>query len=97
MQNPSNDRIRQAVASGQFELAERLWSSYMAGFEEELRCGSLTEACLQEARELTEWSRLVVLCMRAHIQERLGSLHIAGEYTNAPPATQSPRIVQTSL
>ena len=96
MQNPGNDAILQAVASGQFQLAERLWNGYMVRLKEELRRGSLTEAHLEEARELVEWSRLVALCARAHAQERLGGLHIAGAYTNAPPAP-SPCIIQTSL
>jgi hypothetical protein len=97
IKNSTNDPIRQAVASGDFQLAGRLWNGYMARLKEELRRGSLTEAGLQEASELMDWSRLVVLCMRAHIQERVGSLHIAGEYANPSAATPSPRIVQTSL
>jgi hypothetical protein len=96
MQNPTNDAIRQAMASGQFQVAERLWTSYASRLQEELRRGLLTKASLEEARELVEWSRLTVLCMRAHAQARLGGLHIAGAYSYAPQA-KSPRLIQTSL
>jgi hypothetical protein len=94
MPNPATDTIRQAMASGQFQLAERLWNAYAAGLTDELGRGSLTKASLEEARELVEWSRLTVLCMRAHAQARLGGLRIAGAYGNAPQMT-SPRLIQT--
>jgi hypothetical protein len=36
-----------------------------------------------------EWSRTVVLCARAHLLDRLNSLHIAGEYeAGVPPPTR---------
>jgi hypothetical protein len=94
--NPDQDAIRQAVASEQFQLAERLWTGYMSRLKEDLRRGSLTQASLEEARDLLEWSRLTVLCMRAHVQARLGTLHIAGAYGDAPQAP-SPRLFQTNL
>lgn len=96
MPNPANDAIRQAMASGQYQLAERLWNTYAARLKEELGRGSLTKAALEEARELVEWSRLVVLCMRARTQARLGGLHIAGAYGSAPQDT-SPRLIQRRL
>ncbi|HEV3329949.1 MAG TPA: hypothetical protein VG096_03140 [Bryobacteraceae bacterium] len=94
--NPATDPIRQAVASGQFQLAERLWNGYMTRLKEEMRRGSLAAASLEEAHELLEWSRVTVLCMRAHAQSQLGNLHIAGAYVDAPPSVSS-RIIQTSL
>jgi hypothetical protein len=96
IRNPVNTAIRQAMASGQFQLAERLWSGYAARLKEELRGGALTKASLEEARELVEWSRLVVLCLRARSQARLSSLHIAGAYGSAPQAT-APRLIQKRL
>jgi hypothetical protein len=96
MPTPTTDAIRQAVASGEFPLAERLWSNYMLRLMEELRRGALTEGHLREARELVDWSRLVVLCMRTRAQARLGSLHIAGAYGSAPPPN-SPRVFQRRL
>jgi len=96
MQNLTNDAIRQAMATGQYELAERLWNGYMARLQEELQRGSLTQASLDDAREILEWSRLTMACARARAQSRLGSLHIAGAYDYAPPAP-SPRIIQSSF
>jgi len=96
MQNASNDAIRQAMASGQFQLAERLWNGYMTRLKEELRRGSLTQDAVDEAGELLRWSRTTVLCIRAHAQARLGSLRIAGAYGNAPQ-TPAPRLIQSSF
>jgi len=94
--NPEREAIRQAIASRQFPLAERLWTAYMTRLREQLKNGQLTEAHLREARELLNWSREVVLCMRAHAQSRLGSLHIAQAYDSLPPA-HSPRLLQRNL
>jgi hypothetical protein len=85
--------ICQALVSGEFPLVERLWNAYMARLKEDLRRGSLTAATLAEAGELVEWSRTTVLCMRAHAQQRLGSLHIAGAYRTAPQ-TPAPPLIQ---
>ncbi|MCX6627570.1 MAG: hypothetical protein NTW28_08075 [Candidatus Solibacter sp.] len=79
--------IRQAVNSGEFDRAQFLWNQCAAGLAEELRTGSLSAARLSEVRELVEWSRLVVLCERAHMQDQLNSLHVAGEYElDVPPS-----------
>jgi hypothetical protein len=96
MQNPDHDTIRQAMASGQYQLAERLWNGYMVRLKEDLRRGSLTQNTLDEARELLEWSRVSVRCMCAHAQARLGVLHIAAAYGDAPPPS-SPRLIQSSF
>lgn len=86
--------IRRAVASGEFQEAQRLWTGYMAELNEELRQGSLSETRLAEAGELMEWSRRVVICARAHAQDRLNGLHVAGQYGD-PPRPQVPQLIQT--
>ncbi|HUI79181.1 MAG TPA: hypothetical protein VLY24_14750 [Bryobacteraceae bacterium] len=96
MPNPTTEPIRQAVASGEYQLAERLWNGYIAGLKELLRSGTLTKEILEEAGELVEWSRVTVLCMRAHAQGRLGSLHIAEAYHQALPS-QAPRLIVTQF
>jgi hypothetical protein len=96
MPNPLISPIRQAMASGQFPLAGRLWNGYAAQLTEQLRRGSLTAVALEEARELVEWSRRTVLSMRAQAQGRLSSLHVAGVYDSAP-SSASPRIIRTGL
>ena len=51
---------------------------------------------LAEVRELMEWSRLVVLCARAHLQDRLNSLHVARKYEPPVPG-HAHRIVAASV
>jgi hypothetical protein len=97
------ESIRQAVNSGEFGRAQLLWRECSAALAEELTDGHLTEArlaevreLLAEVRELMEWSRTVVLCARAHLQDRLNSLHVAREYgIPVPPHTQ--RLVSASF
>jgi hypothetical protein len=81
--------IRQAVNCGEFSRAQFLWQECAAALAEDLSRGCFTEARLSEVRELVEWSRTVVLCARAHLLDRLNSLHIAGEYeAGVPPPTR---------
>ena len=95
MDNLLTDRIRQAVASGEFQSALLLWHEYAARLEQEMHGGRLSKTDMQEAGKLVAWSRDVVLCADAHAQEYLNRLNVAGEYTN-PPAPQTPRFVQVS-
>ena len=88
--------IRQAVNSGEFGRAQLLWKECAAGLAEELSNGRLTEARLSEVRELVEWSRTVVLCARAHLQDRLNGLHVAREY-ELPFPRRAHRIVEASF
>jgi len=76
----ATEPIRRAIASGEIQKATALWNVYAASLEEELRNGSLTARRMEEARELVEWSRITVLCARAHAQGRINSLHIALQY-----------------
>jgi hypothetical protein len=86
--------IRKAVASGEFEEAQRLWTGYMAHLHEELRQGSFSETRLAAAAELVEWSRRVVICARAHAQDRLNNLHVAEQYGDSLPP-EVPQLIQT--
>ncbi len=88
--------IRQAVNSGEFERAQLLWSQCVAGLAEDLRSGSLNETRLKEVRELVEWSRVVILCARAHLLDQINSLHVAGEY-ELPVAQPAHRLVEASF
>jgi len=89
MENPLEDCIRQAVASGEFERARQLWEAYMLQLEAQVRQGSFTAIQLAQVRDLVEWSRGVALCARQHAQDRLNSLLIAAEYGNPPSSTIS--------
>ena len=90
------ESIRQAVSSGEFGRAQLLWKECAAALAEDLSNGCLTEARLSEVRGLVEWSRMVVLCERAHLQRRLNNLHAAQEYEMPVPA-RTHRIVEASF
>jgi hypothetical protein len=94
MDNLPESRIREAMASGEFERAQQLWNTYMVQLEEEVRQGSAIR--LERVRDLMEWSRGVALCARQHAQDRLNSLLVAAEYGN-PPSAPARRIVQVSI
>jgi hypothetical protein len=96
MQSLPLDAIRQAVAAEEYERAQLLWTQCAARIDEDLRSGHLTAARLNEVRMLVEWSRTAALCARAHMQDQLNSLHVAGEYEPAPPRPVH-RLVETSF
>jgi hypothetical protein len=96
MDNLLPDRIRQAVASGEFQRALPLWNEYAALLRQELSCGRLSATEFVTAGQLVAWSRQVALCARAQALDSLNSLHVAEQYDGAH-SSQTPRIVQISL
>jgi hypothetical protein len=80
MDNHRTEPIHQAVASGEFERATRLWNEYAAGIREEIGRGSCSQARMAEMVELVEWSRRVVLCDRARAQGQLTTIWVASQY-----------------
>ena len=73
-------RIRKAVASGEFPKARLLWEEYGESFRAERKRGPLPLSRLAEARELAEWTRMAALCARARIQDRLNQIAVAQKY-----------------
>ena len=103
MQQLPLETIRQAVSAGEFGRAQLLWKECSAALAEELTKGGLSGdrlkevgELLAEVRELTEWSRTVVACARAHMQSRLNGLHVAGEY-ELPVPQPGHRLVSASF
>jgi len=92
----TESRIREAVASGEFERAQELWNTYVVQLQEELQRGAFSSRQLEEVRRLMDWCRGVALCTRLHAQDRLNSLLVAAEYGN-PPSSPARRIVQVSV
>lgn len=97
------ESIRQAVNSGEFGRAQLLWRECSAALAEELTRGHISNARLEEVgemlaevRELTEWSRMVVLCARAHLQDQLNGMHVAREY-EIPIPPRMHRLVSASF
>ena len=93
---PFPDRIRDAIASGEFQKALVLWNGYAGQLQEELQQHSLFERQLKEMGDLVEWSRSVLQCARAHDQSLLGALCTAGKYQDTVPRAE-PRIIRASL
>ena len=76
----ASQAIRNAIASGEIQKASALWSDYAAVLQQELRNGSFTARRLEEIRDLVEWSRVNVICARAHAQSGLNRMHAALQY-----------------
>lgn len=89
------DPIRQAIASGEFDWATVLWSSYVNEIIDEINRGTCTQACMEETTELLEWSRSVVLCDRAHGQNQLSTIWVASQY--GPGDSSADSFFRTSL
>lgn len=88
--------IRQAFASEDFAMADRLWNRYAGQLRQAILDGSATEATLSETRQLVDWSALVVKAFRAHAGAQLNSFHVAEVYGGA--GSQEPRpIVRASF
>jgi hypothetical protein len=77
--------IRQAVACGDFLRATSLWNEYASLLHREICRGICTQARIDEARDLLEWSRRTVALARAHAQSRLDALRVAEQYLRTAP------------
>ena len=84
--------FRDAIASGEYSKARKLWTEYMAHLRAELRRGALTPEQFGRAGKLLEWARVTVLCARAHMQLRLENLRVAASYGANSPAAPVSRI-----
>ncbi len=89
------EQFRAAIVSQDYARAGELWKLYAAALEDSIRNGAASEAEMREARELVEWSRLMVLAARAHAQSRLEQVKLVSAY--APGRTTGPRLVRTSV
>lgn len=84
MESGRTERIRRAVAAGDWPAVLRLWEPYAAGILDEIRRGTCTHARMAEAGELLAWARRVAWCARAHAQNRLDTIHAAKQYGLEP-------------
>ncbi|HMD70702.1 MAG TPA: hypothetical protein VKF41_05130 [Bryobacteraceae bacterium] len=87
-------RIRQAVASGEFPKARLLWEEYGESFRTDRLRGPLPLSRLAEARELAAWTRMAALSARAHAQARLNQIAVAQKYAR-PQIQPRTRITAT--
>jgi hypothetical protein len=93
--NRHKEAFRQAIVCREHEKARRLWAQYIGCLRAECGRGALTQSKMDEARELFEWARVTLLCQRAHLQQRLRGLQVAGLYRQSAPA-ENRRRLQTS-
>lgn len=89
------EAIRRAVASGDFLRATSLWNEYANLLHREICRGACTQARMEEAHELLEWSRRTVALARTHAQSRLDALRVANQYLQSAP--RSPALLRTCL
>jgi hypothetical protein len=87
-------RIRKAVASGEFSKVRLLWEEYGETFRTDRKRGPLPLSRLEEARELAEWTRMAALCARAHAQAKLNQIAVAQKY-GRPPIPARTRVLAT--
>jgi hypothetical protein len=85
---PLEDRIRDAVASGEFAKAKALWVELGGRLRRDLAAQPTPAARLQDARELLEWCRTMAIADRARCQQRLNQLAVSGRYQASPAARQ---------
>ena len=86
--------IREAIASGEFSKALRLWNEYANQLAAKVRGGVATESDFAAARELMEWSRSAVRVFRAHAAYQLYQLCTTRKYEE--PKTPPGVVVHTS-
>lgn len=89
---PLEDRIRDAVASGEFTKAKALWVELGDRLRRELAGQPVPAARLRQTRELLAWCRTMAITDRARCQQRLNQLVISGRYV-ASPAAGEPRLL----
>jgi hypothetical protein len=80
LEKPLEDRIRKAVAAGQFARANALWVELGGRLRRELAGRPLRITRLRQARELIAWCRTMALADRARCQQRLNQLTISSRY-----------------
>jgi len=82
---PLEDRVRDAVASGEFAKAQALCAELVDRLRREMVVRPVPAATLRQTRELLAWCRTMALTDRARSQQRLNQLAVTSLYL-APPS-----------
>jgi hypothetical protein len=80
LNSDARESIRQAMASEEFDTAQRLWKAYAEQVRLAILDGSATEGMMADMRELVGWSRVVVQSFRAHAGDQVNRAHVARAY-----------------
>jgi hypothetical protein len=78
------DRIQDAVASGEFAKARDLWAELGDRLRSEMAERPPPTARLQQARKLLAWCRIMAITDRARCQQKLNQLAVSSRYLPAP-------------
>lgn len=95
MTGESTTAIREALASAEFEKAQRLWGEYAGALQQAILRGTASKSMLGEAGELVQWARQTVRAWQAHAQDSLNRARVAQIYTRRAETPASS--VRTSL
>jgi hypothetical protein len=79
-EKPLEDRIRNAVASGELAKANALWVELGGRLRRELAGRPVPADRLRQVRELIAWCRTMAIVDRARCQQRLNQLVISSRY-----------------
>jgi len=91
-EKPLEDRIRNAVASGEFAKANALWVELGDRLRCEMAGRPVPAARLRQVRELIAWCRTMAIVDRARCQQRVNQLAISSRYM-PPPAAPRQRLL----
>jgi hypothetical protein len=83
----STAEIRAAIASGNYELALRLWNEYTSEIRDAIEQRALPEEAFAEFCGLADWGRTMLQCSRAHLLDQLNSRYVAGVYASQSGAS----------
>jgi hypothetical protein len=76
--------VREAVASGDYDSARRLWEGYAAGLRASIANDPAASASLERLRALIEWTRQTSAAERARMQDELANLGLCLRYADPP-------------
>ncbi len=77
---PLEDRIRDAVASGEFAKANALWVELGDRLHHESAGRTLSAARVRQTRELLKWCLIMAIADRARCQQRLNQIAVSVRY-----------------
>ena len=81
--------MREAIVREDYVTGLLHWKRYAARVSQLISVHAASAQQMEEARELVEWSRLVLLGARAQLQARLNELRVAAAYTGRLSASQA--------
>ena len=88
--------LRYAIERGEYARAANLWSAWTSELARRREGHAADSAEWERYREAYGWARGVLLAERAHLLDRINTLHAAGAY-GAAPVIRAASLVQGSF